>query len=212
MEAGVRAAYPKLDYCVQYDETDFDFFSRLLEEFGIYYFFEHEDKKHTLVLHRLDDASTSPATANTAINWANAMPPTSTITTWYVQQEVRSVKTLLTEYDYLAPTTEIKGEANAKKPPKMLGKMEWFEHPARVVQNGVKPEAQAAKTAVTQQAKVRMEELLSLYASATGQTNVRDLGVGMTFDVEVRRTTRALPDGERHLPPRLSGDTRPSTT
>jgi type VI secretion system secreted protein VgrG len=175
--------YPKLDYCVQYDETDFDFFSRLLEEFGIYYFFEHEDKKHTLVF---TDSTTKHKSrkGDTAINWANAMLSTSTITTWYVQQEVRSVKTLLTEYDYLAPTEEIKGEGNAEKKPKMLGKMEWFEHPARVVQNGVKPEAQPAKTLVTQQAKVRMEELLSLYASATGQTNVRDLGVGMTFDID----------------------------
>ena len=42
--------YPKLDYCVQYHETDFDFVSRLLEDVGIYYFFEHTDSKHTLVL------------------------------------------------------------------------------------------------------------------------------------------------------------------
>jgi type VI secretion system secreted protein VgrG len=38
------------EYCVQYRETDFDFVSRLMEEEGIYYYFEHQDKKHTLVL------------------------------------------------------------------------------------------------------------------------------------------------------------------
>lgn len=38
------------DFCVQYRETDFNFFSRLLEEEGIYYFFRHADKDHTLVL------------------------------------------------------------------------------------------------------------------------------------------------------------------
>src|SRR5437867_3999028 len=38
------------DYCVQYRETDFNFVSRLMEEYGIFYFFEHEEKKHTLVL------------------------------------------------------------------------------------------------------------------------------------------------------------------
>ena len=29
------------EYCVQYRETDFNFVSRLMEEEGIFYFFEH---------------------------------------------------------------------------------------------------------------------------------------------------------------------------
>ena len=41
---------PTLEYCVQYRETDFNFVSRLMEQYGIYYFFEHSDGKHTLVL------------------------------------------------------------------------------------------------------------------------------------------------------------------
>ena len=40
----------KREYCVQYRETDFNFISRLLEEEGIFYFFEHENGVHTLVL------------------------------------------------------------------------------------------------------------------------------------------------------------------
>ena len=35
---------------MQYRETDFNFVSRLMEQDGIFYFFEHEDGKHTLVL------------------------------------------------------------------------------------------------------------------------------------------------------------------
>lgn len=47
--------YRKWTYCVQYDETDFDFVSRLMEHEGIYYWFEHDQGRHTLVL--ADDMS-----------------------------------------------------------------------------------------------------------------------------------------------------------
>lgn len=43
------------EYCVQYRETAFAFVSRLLEEEGISYYFQHEAGKHTLVL--VDDSS-----------------------------------------------------------------------------------------------------------------------------------------------------------
>jgi type VI secretion system secreted protein VgrG len=40
----------KRGFCVQYRESDFDFVSRVMEEEGIYYFFEHYKDKHVLVL------------------------------------------------------------------------------------------------------------------------------------------------------------------
>ena len=49
-EDGLNASYAQRKYCVQYRETDFDFVSRLMEEEGIYYYFEHSDGKHTLKL------------------------------------------------------------------------------------------------------------------------------------------------------------------
>jgi type VI secretion system secreted protein VgrG len=42
--------YRAREYCVQYRESDLHFVQRLLEEEGIYYFFRHEEAKHTLVL------------------------------------------------------------------------------------------------------------------------------------------------------------------
>ena len=35
---------------MQYRETDFNFVSRLMEEEGIFYFFEHADGKHKMIL------------------------------------------------------------------------------------------------------------------------------------------------------------------
>ncbi|VAW59619.1 VgrG protein [hydrothermal vent metagenome] len=42
--------YKKREYCVQFNESDLDFVIRLMEEEGIAYYFEHEKKKHTLVM------------------------------------------------------------------------------------------------------------------------------------------------------------------
>ena len=38
------------EYCVQYRESDLNFVSRLMEEEGLFYFFLHEEKKHTLIV------------------------------------------------------------------------------------------------------------------------------------------------------------------
>jgi type VI secretion system secreted protein VgrG len=46
----VKASYPAREYCVQYRETDLDFVTRLMEEAGIFYFFEHSEDGHVLVL------------------------------------------------------------------------------------------------------------------------------------------------------------------
>lgn len=46
----LQGTYPERDYCVQYQESTFDFVSRLMEEVGIYYHFEHVADKHTLIL------------------------------------------------------------------------------------------------------------------------------------------------------------------
>ncbi|PHS01151.1 MAG: hypothetical protein COA78_23015 [Blastopirellula sp.] len=41
--------YPKLEYCVQYRETDFNFISRLMEQAGICYFFNQEPEGSTKI-------------------------------------------------------------------------------------------------------------------------------------------------------------------
>lgn len=46
----LQGTFEKRDYCVQYRETDFNFACRLMEEEGIYYYFKHTEKAHTLVV------------------------------------------------------------------------------------------------------------------------------------------------------------------
>ena len=50
IEEKLIESYRQWNYCVQYNETDFEFISRLLEHEGIYYWFRHEEDQHYLVL------------------------------------------------------------------------------------------------------------------------------------------------------------------
>lgn len=47
-----RLSKPRVSrgYCVQYKESDFAFISRLMEEEGLYYFFQHDADRHVMVL------------------------------------------------------------------------------------------------------------------------------------------------------------------
>jgi type VI secretion system secreted protein VgrG len=45
----LQGSYTPREYCVQYRESDLHFVSRLLEEEGIFYFFEHSAEKHLMV-------------------------------------------------------------------------------------------------------------------------------------------------------------------
>ena len=46
--------YYARDYCAQYRESDFAFASRLMEEEGIYYFFEHTADDHLMIVSQHD--------------------------------------------------------------------------------------------------------------------------------------------------------------
>ncbi|MEM6973779.1 MAG: type VI secretion system tip protein TssI/VgrG [Pseudomonadota bacterium] len=48
VEVDVKGADPKRTYCAQYNETDFAFVTRLMNEDGFYYWFEHGDRGVTL--------------------------------------------------------------------------------------------------------------------------------------------------------------------
>ncbi|PMC16487.1 type VI secretion system tip protein VgrG [Oligella urethralis] len=50
LEFRTSGSYRQWGYCVQYDETDFEFISRLMEHEGLYYWFEHSQAKHRLII------------------------------------------------------------------------------------------------------------------------------------------------------------------
>ncbi len=175
--------YPTMDYCIQYNETDFDFVSRLMERFGIYYYFEHTDSKHTMVMADMPISPIChlPKQDPLPVFWSNTLAQGQTITNWRKYEEVRSQKVVVTDYDYLGSATKIEAEKAATGAPSKLGKAEVYELPAGVVQNSQKDKAGMLMTETADAAKLLLESETSLQAGFQGLTNQRDMTVGATF-------------------------------
>ena len=97
------------EYCVQYRETDFDFVSRLMEEEGIFYFFEHSQDKHVLVLaNRPNEFKTSPLHKDVAYKSVRGEERVwDVITEWNQSQEVRPGKYTLRDYNFKQPSLDL---------------------------------------------------------------------------------------------------------
>jgi type VI secretion system secreted protein VgrG len=106
-----EGSFPTLEYCVQYRETDFNFVSRLMEKEGIYYFFKHEDGKHTLVLANAKSSHQAvPGHATTTFHYALGARFTQTdeiITDWTSSRQIRSGVFELNDYNYEQPKTKM---------------------------------------------------------------------------------------------------------
>ena len=129
----LHTSYPTLEYCVQYRETDLAFVSRLMEEYGIYYFFEHEAGKHTMML--VDaKASHDSIPGYSSINYvpltASEMINEDRIYRLTAQRRLRTGKVALTDYDYLKPNTNISAKADGRAG-YARADMEYFDYPGR---------------------------------------------------------------------------------
>ena len=105
----MKDTYPSLVYCVQYDESAFNFVSRLMEEAGIFYFFEHADGKHTLVLADDSDAH-QPCPGLKAANYQKSSVPYTDdyiITRCTIEEQVVTGKYAHDDYNFETPSTDL---------------------------------------------------------------------------------------------------------
>ena len=97
--------YPPHAYCVQYRESDFDFASRLMEEEGLYYYFEHADGRHRMIV--ADRSSTSPvAPTDAALKFddqAGGRHDGARVFRWKKTQQVQFNELSLRDYTFEAP-------------------------------------------------------------------------------------------------------------
>ena len=172
----LKSTYPKLEYCVQYRETSFNFVSRLMEECGIFYYFDHSTKgKHTMVL--ADQSSTLPVCPSSPVSHdtiVKGLTDPEVLTNWSVGQEVRTGKYTVTDYNFTTPSTSLLANDPTVVDLAASQPLELFDYPGLHI----------TKDLGDTVAKVRMQEEEAVYMVASAASNCRGLMSGYSFELK----------------------------
>jgi type VI secretion system secreted protein VgrG len=167
--------YDPLEYCVQYRETDFNFVSRLMEQYGIYYFFEHAEDDHTLVLADSPSAHTNcPEQSSVRYSPSTKQHTEDVITAWHLEQELRTGKYSLSDYNFETPSTKLVASESTVVEVDGNTSYELFDYPGDY---GTTSDGTAV-------AKIRMQEEEAAHLIGTGSSTCRTLASGYLFDLE----------------------------
>ena len=163
----LQGSYPAREYCVQYAETDFNFVSRLMEEEGIFYFFEQSEQKHTLVMADAPSAiAACPFRSNIRFQAsAGTYEDESTVFSLEQEYEVQTGTTAVTDYDFEKPKTSLLATLSGTY------KGEQFEYPG-----GYKTKSDADRYA-----RVRLEEQEVGLVTVSGASNCMSFECGYKF-------------------------------
>ncbi len=160
-----------LDYCLQYFESDLAFVSRLLEQEGLFYYFLHEDGKHTLVVS--DNASAYYDCDESSVDYSedDSDRTPGTISDWAHGFSFRPGTVTLDDYDFTAPTNDLTATTDTVIPLSGSTDYERYEYPGLYTQTSVGSGL----------AKARMEEQEATYEVVTGKGTCASFGAGGAF-------------------------------
>jgi type VI secretion system secreted protein VgrG len=170
--------YRKWEYCVQYRETDFNFISRLMEQEGIYYYFEHENGKHSLVIADSNSAHKPYPDFKKLIYHPSDKGPTTEecVSDWFVETHLQPGKYAINDFSFKNPQTPLlvrekasgSGEQGSSK-----NSYEIYDYPGdyTTYNDG------------TEYAKKRIEELQAQYKVAIANSDSRGICSGYLFEL-----------------------------
>ncbi len=177
-------SHRKWEYCVQYRETDFNFISRLMEQEGIYYYFKHENGKHTLVL---SDQVTAHKEFNSKFKTIPYVAPRGEasavnedhLQSWSVVQSIIPTSYRYRDYNFKKPKVLIKGEKFSSFNRKgehvyPLDKPEIYDYPGEYFEPAEGEEY----------AKFRMQELACQHERVQTGGPCRGLSAGCSFTLK----------------------------
>jgi len=176
----VFGSLPTVDYIVQFDESDLNFVSRLLEQYGLFYYFEHRPDGHTLVI--ADDSTHGqccPPQARDAVVSYNPhgaqMRGVDCLTELSATRTLQPGVVALNTYDYKRPGNrpyvEVPTVADQGSAPRLE------------VYDGNPAFAYADRTAGEQEGRRRMETYEWQAKLFHGVSECRGLTVGHTFEL-----------------------------
>ncbi|ENL0188714.1 type VI secretion system tip protein VgrG [Salmonella enterica] len=171
VEKRLVESYPVRTWQVQYGETDFDFLQRLMQEWGIYWWFEHSEDSHTLVL--ADAISAHKACPDSPlVEWhqEGLKLDKEFIHTITANESLRTGQWVLDDFDFTKPRSLL---ANTVANPRETGHAtyEHYEWPGDYFD----------KSEGEMLTRIRMEAQRSPGSRVLGGGNIRTLMTGYTF-------------------------------
>lgn len=176
----LSGSYPKREYCVQYRESDLNFVSRLLEEEGIFYFFKHENGKHTLVLADAPSAYFEIGDSDAAYpDPSHQHGRKNLVTQWRRSYRFRTGKYTHTDYNFKEPSTNLRREQTASRLPFAQAKsFEVYDYHGRHEDPG-------RGSAL---AKIRMEQIEAQHDVSEGESTCGTFTPGARFTFSDHRS------------------------
>jgi type VI secretion system secreted protein VgrG len=166
----LKKSYKPRDYCVQYRESDLSFMTRLMEQYGLFYFFEHTAEKDVLVIGDDPVAHVAIEGKETLLYSTGGSPEEETVTEFRFNQGIRSGAVSLRDYDFKKPGLKLEQIAKAEGD----GKLEVYDYPGEYV----------APEEGKDLAKARLEAFQATRQVGSGQSDCRRFIPGYLFKLD----------------------------
>ncbi len=162
----------KIPYCVQYEESDFNFLSRLMEKLGLFYYFSYESKRH--VMHIVDTNSKLELLEDTEVT--NLLDGTSKLRDWRHRYRYCSTKISVNDFDFEKPNHKLLTETSS------VLKLKNGDNLARYMYaRDFKENDQGEKIA-----RVLMEENETRFNAITATSENKAMALGKRFTYRLR--------------------------
>lgn len=176
-ELQLNRSYTPWEYCVQYRETAFNFISRLLEQEGIFFFFRHEQGRHTLILADTPSAHKpcpdQPDARYHLVGGGGYAPGDDTVSSWRMEQEMRPGKYALSDFNFETPRDSLLSSLASKIDQGGNSRYEIYDYPGEF----------ANRREADETVKLRMEEEEACHTTITGESSCRGFCSGFRFNL-----------------------------